>query len=457
MSGLSGILEIGRRALSAHQAALNITAHNMANINTEGYTRQKPVLIATSPGSNAFGQFGTGVEIDRVQRLRNEFLDSQIRKENEGLGNWTYSAQVLSEIETLIAEPSDTGLSSLFSAFWNSWQDLTDDPKSGSARTVVRQSGKTLAAGLNHLDAQMREMRRSLDADLVAKVSEVNNIVSQVAGLNGQIATIEMGGDRANDYRDQRDHLVDQLHKLLNIEESEDRTGMYTLTLSGNILLAGQGASELDTRYISDGEEQILGVIWKDEGRVADISSGEIGGLQRARDVTIPEYQDRLDTLAAALVEHVNETHSEGYDLNGDAGGAFFSGAGAGDIAVFSAILDDTDAIAASSDGSPGDNGNALAIAQLRHQPVMEEGSLTFGDQYAAMVGILGVEAREATHMRDNQEQLIAGLESHRQALSGVSLDEELTYLIEYQHAYQAAARVISATDELMRSVLDLL
>jgi len=456
MSGISGILEIGRRALSAHQSALNITSHNIANVNTDGYTRQKAILTATDPGSSSAGAFGAGVELLEVDRIRNEFIDTQIRTESQAFGSWSYSAGVLEQIETLIAEPSEAGLSSLFSAFWSAWQDVTDDPESAAARTVVVQSGRALAAGMNRLDGQLREMRRSMDIDLSTKVSEVNTIVHQIGTLNGQIASLEVRGERANDYRDGRDRLVDRLHTLMNITESEEQRGVYTLAVAGTSLVAGEEVFELDTRYRADNQGQVLEAIWKNDLTPVHLTGGELGALPEARDVTIPKYRDRLDTLASTLIEQVNTLHRSGYDLNGDTAQAFFLGAGLDDIAVTRAILASTEHIAASQDGAPGNSGIALAIAQLRHQSVMEEGDQTFEDHYAATIGALGVESREASRVRDNQERVIEGMETQRQALSGVSLDEELTYLVQYQHAYQAAARVVSTADELLQSLLEL-
>ena len=400
--------------------------------------------------------FGAGVEIREVDRIRNEFIDVQIRNESHEFGSWSYSAGILEQVETVFAEPSEAGLSSLFSAFWSAWQDVTDDPESAAARTVVVQSGRALASGMNRLDSQFREMRRSIDIDLSTKISEVNTIVDQVAKLNGQIAKLEIRGERANDYRDTRDHLVDRLHTLMNITESEQQRGVYTLKVGGKSLVAGEEVFRLDTRYRSDSEGQVLEVIWQDDMTTVDITGGELGSLPEARDVTIPKYRDRLNVLAGSLIEQVNALHRSGYDLNGDTNQDFFFGAGIDDIAVAPAILANTDQIAASLDGAPGNSDVALAIAQLRQQPVMGASGQTFEDHYGATIGALGVESREAGRVRDNQQRVIEGMEAQRQALSGVSLDEELTYLVQYQHAYQAAARVVSTADELLQSLLEL-
>jgi flagellar hook-associated protein 1 FlgK len=197
-------------------------------------------------------------------------------------------------------------------------------------------------------------------------------------------------------------------------------------------------------------------VVWSDDGAAADINGGTLKGLLQARDETVPAKLDQLQQLAASLITEVNTRHRAGFGLNDATGLDFFSGSGADDIALAPEIADNPSNIAAASAAaSPGDASNALAIAALRHERVMEGGTASIDDFYRSIVVRLGVETRQATDMVDNEEAMLQAMTERRQSVSGVSLDEELANLIKYQHAYAAAARLISVVDEMMQSLLD--
>jgi len=292
-------------------------------------------------------------------------------------------------------------------------------------------------------------------------VEEVNSLAHQIAELNQQIATLEVKGGNANDYRDRRDALLDRLATLLDIQVTDEGNGMVMVSVGGKTLVTHGDVVELDTESVSRGGMEVLEIVWADDGSVAGIEGGELKGLLEARDTIIPRYQDRLDELASTLIEEVNSIHRQGYGL-ADSGGSpptgndFFAGTDARSITLAQPILDDIRNIAASRDGSPGDNGVAMDILNLRDELTMSDGTSTFNDYYGITVDVLGVESRKASQMRDNQEVLVTHLENHRKSISSVSLDEEMTDLIRFEHAYAAAARFISTLNQVMGTLIDM-
>ena len=204
-------LEIGKRSVLMHQTALSVTGHNIANDNTPGYTRQVPDIVTTPPWhspalvqSGKAGQLGTGVDIAAINRIRDEFVDSQIRHENKAEGYWDAMQNTLAKIEVILNEPTKDGLRGVMDMFWESWQDLSLHPESEAVRAVVVQRGMSLAEAFNHTHRQLVELREDVNAQVKVKVDEVNSIAMQIADLNQQILAVTISGKRPNDLLDKR-------------------------------------------------------------------------------------------------------------------------------------------------------------------------------------------------------------------------------------------------------------
>ncbi len=462
-------LEIGRRGLQAQQRALDVTGHNVANANTPGFTRQEAVLTTTTPFpvpalNRPWGaaQVGTGVEISEIRRLRDQFLDLQVRHENKTLGYWEARRDALRKVEVILNEPSDSGLRAVFEQFWQALEELSKNPESLAARSVVRQRGMALAETFNHMDRQLRELQEDLNSAVEVKVKEINSLGSQIAALNQQILKIEVTGARANDLRDKRDVLLDQLAKLVNFQAHEDNRGLVNINIGGRPLVQGEEFYGLKTES-DPNNDGFLKVLWEADGQPVQIEAGTLRGLIEMRDSFVREVRMKLDNLARALVTEVNSIHKNGYNLNGINNVNFFDPAGvtAAMIAVDDKIEADLNNIAAASPNSTpppdyyeGDGSNALKLAQLKQKPIDGLGGTTFEDYLRSAVGQLGVAAQEANRMVENQELLVSQLENNRQAVSGVSLDEEMVNMIRFQHAYNAAARVITTMDEMLDLII---
>ena len=450
-------LNIALRTMQASQQGLETTSHNIANANTPGYSRQEALMAATRPytvptlgGYPSAGQVGTGVEVILMQRYRDAFMDLQVRLETQGLNLAIAERETLRQIEMVLPEPSDTGLSKLLERFWNAWSDLSNEPQELAFRSVVRQQASNLCSALNNAYQQLDDLQHNLDRQIGLKVQEINKIGEQIAALNMEIQKVQITGNRPNDLIDQRDVLLDRLAVLTDMSYRESENGVVSVYIGGTALVFDFNAYQLVAGL--DGE-----IRWAADPPGAPsvtISGGELGGILRGKDAVMAK-KDELDQLANALREAVNSVHRQGVGLNNSTGIAFFVGHGAYDIALSDEILADLENIAAAnSTDSPGDGSCATAIAALRSETLAGLGA-TAGEFHSALIAQLGADTKALDDMATNLDALVQHLERQRDTVSGVSLDEEAANLIRYERAYQAAARVMTAMDEMLDRLIN--
>ena len=324
MSTFSG-LELGKKSLLSHQYALNVTGHNLSNLNTEGYTRQRAVLTSDIPLSNSGspGQIGTGVTVKAVERIRNTFVDLQYRQENSKLGEWEQMSNILGQAEKIFLEPSDTGINGLLTNFWNSWQMLSSNPENDGARTTLIEEAVTLTTAVNFTYNKLVDLSKQVNTLVGEKVDSINEIAHQIADLNDIIVDAEAGGENANDLKDKRDLLMDELSLIVDIHSIEDTSGSVTVYIGGKTILAGDVVNEVGVKSnpLNNGYSD---VIWSDTGFSVDYANGELQGLMTVRDQSLPEFMDGLNSMAIALIDRVNEVHQAGFGLDGTGGINFF-------------------------------------------------------------------------------------------------------------------------------------
>ncbi len=576
MSTFAG-LNTAYKGLVAQQLALNITSHNIANASTEGYTRQDVMMAPSTPYKVLQGYVGTGVDVTEFRRIRDAFVDTQIRTENKSLGELQTKADIYDKLEVVFNEPSDSSLQTVLSSYWQSWQDLSKNTDSVAVRDTTVQSGVTLADTFNQMDMMLNELQADINKGIAVKVDEINTYARQIADLNEQIVKAETDGSNANDLRDKRDLLLENLSKALNIDVNEDRTGSLTVVANGVPLVSGSSVIEMEFS-INDSYPQKSTLMWLDPANGnpwfnVSVSSGTIKGYLDMRDKVIPDIQGQLSEMARRIAIEVNNLHRNGFDFNGAAGRDFFvklddtKPFGAGNIKVNPILLADANLVAASGDAaaSEGDATVALAIAQVKNKSLMNSGiaapqltvagtkdlsagleitadnnilnltvngvskSLTltpavyasgadlvaeiqarlndpasfgpgavtaslsagnmlmltsnivspyqgvgdlsgpaaaalgiasefrntYDDYYSGIVGNVGVDSREVIRSLENRELLVEQLRNKRESVSGVSLDEEMTNMIKFQHAYTAAARVINTMDEMLDLIVN--
>jgi flagellar hook-associated protein 1 FlgK len=427
-TALSGIL--------AQQRGLDVSAHNVANANTVGYTRQEAVMVA-SPAfmypsiSNAGipGMIGTGVDVTSYRRVRDAFVDVQLRAQSTRQGNYEAKSDGLDQVELALAEPGDTGLNSLLNKYWNAWHDVSNAPENLATRQALVQAAGALADGFRTVSSQLTTIQTQTSANVTDTIGEVNSIGRQILDLNLQIANETAVGAAPNDLLDKRDVLVDRLAQLGNVSTTTGANGAVDVVFAGATLVTGVTSS--GTLAESD---------------LTSLSSGKLAGLVSLRDTLLPGYKAQLDAIASATVAKTNALHHTGYDLNGIAGGDFFlaSGTTAATIAVDPAVVAAPARIAAAN--APGEYGDAkvaLAIGDLR-------GDASIDVAYRRLVTTVGSDSQEAQRSLANATVLADALSSRRDSISGVSLDEEMTNLMRFQRGFQASSRALNAMDEMI-------
>ncbi|WP_040209380.1 flagellar hook-associated protein FlgK [Neobacillus jeddahensis] len=468
-------LEVAKRGLAAQQAALATTGQNISNANTTGYTRQRVEMQATSaisiPGSNAY-QLGTGVDVSKVVRLREDYLDVQIRNENKNLGYYEAKSDTLSKVEEIFNEPSDNGLAYVMDEFWKSWQELEKNPESAASRAIVSQKGVAVAETFQYLSTSLEQTQTDLKNVIQTKTSEVNSLAAQIGSLNDQISRLVPNNYEPNDLYDQRDVLIDQLSKLVNVKVANGKNGMVDVTVGNAVLVTGKTANSLTVEF-----DDTSGLVKKDSIKIGDqqvsLEAGELlGRIESYGTVedggTIPDFIQKIDTLAKVFADSINEIHKQGLNLKNISGESdikvdFFTGTTAKDLNVNAEILKSLDLIAAATEegtagnSSSGNGENAKAIANIKFDNNLSFNGTTstMDDYFRNIVAQLGIDSQQAQRMHDNSEVIVNQVENRRQSVSAVSLDEEMANMIKFQQAYNASARVMTSIDECLDKVIN--
>lgn len=474
-----GSLNTALTTLRSMQHSIQTSSHNIANAATPGYSRQQTMLVTGHPYSvpstnryNSNGQVGTGVNVEKIQRFRSNFLDNQIRNESLMQNGWEVRRDVWQQVEVVFNEPSDTGINSHLNKFWSAWHNLATTPDSVAARSHMAETATDLSASLRNTHRQLKDLQTELDNRVGTQVDAINDLAQRIADLNAKIRDVEGVNQQPNDLRDQRNKLLTELAGYINIDAHEAESGTVMVSLGGKLLVMDHVATELAVEK-DPANGSLSHIVWKDTGAVAQVNGvslagglstgatdrlgGKLGGTFIARDLTLSDQMSKLDNVANELINAVNGLHQSGYGLDGTTGWDFFSGTGAQDIAVSDDIKTDYNRIAtaAAVTDIPGDGSVALGIAQLEHTSLSNGGTTTINDYYRANIAELGQQAQQADVMAFNQDLLVKHLETRQEEVAGVSLDEETVKLLEYQRTYQAAARVMTTVDEMLDRVIN--
>ncbi len=459
--------EIARRAMTAHRQAMDTTGHNIANANTKGFSRQRVNLAASEPYASALGrnavspgQIGTGVLVTEITRQRDRFLDGQFRGQNSQLGRWSTSEQILGEVEQIFQEPSDYGLRAVMDQFWQAWQTLANNPESMAAREAVKQRGVALVDSFKSVDKRLNDLQWNLNTSVEQMVDRINVLATRIAGVNDQIRYVTSTGMVPNDLMDERDRLLDELSGLLDIQVTDMPDQTVRVLVGGVALVDGRQTQTLQTAV------NITTGFWDLEwqgltGIPVTVTGGELAAYLEMRDTSLAGYRDQIKNLAWSLADAVNTQHALGFDFNGTAGGAFFNNVGplatfnVQNLVVNPAIVNDGRLIAAAAAaGAPGDGANALTLAGLKFTALGTLGT-TADDYYRQTIASLGSESQTAQRMKGTQEALVRQVENQRQSVSGINLDEEMMSLIQSQHAFEAAARLMTTIDEMVDTIIN--
>ena len=565
MSTLFGVLSAARSGLYASQLALQTTSNNVSNAGTTGYSRQRVDQVESLPETLPVGQLGTGVQVDSITRLRDLFADTQFRQANQTLGQHDTELSTLEQIQSIFGEPSDSGLQASLSNFYTAAQGVADNPTDLTARTDLKERGVSLAGDFNRLQSDLTLLKRNTEAEITSQVGEVNTLLQQIAGLNGQIQSVVAAGGSPNELLDRRDSLTDDLSKLVAVTTIQRSDGTLSISLlgGGGNLVETTTAAQLSAQLSpTSSDYEILNA-----GTPTTIAGGELQGLLNSRNdpASYLKYaQGQLDTLARGIILETNRLQASGIGLQGltsvtsenavsdptvaltaaglpftpksgsfkvfvyDATGAtsangtvtitagtttlnqmaaalngvtgltasvaggqltvssaagstfafaadssdtlaalglhsFFSGTDAANMAVSASVQADVQTISTATPDattgafSPGDNSTALAMAQLPQALTMQGGTATFNDFYASTIGVIGSRTQAATQLDESQQLVVSAIDNRRQQVAGVSVDEEMTNLIQYQHTFEASARIITVVDSLLNTVVNVM
>ena len=488
---LGSILSVARGAIFAHQTASAVVAQNIANAETEGYSRQRANLITGIPTQMPYGAIGTGVVVSGVTRMRSEALDVNYRSQASGLAGATVRQDVLTEVQGIFGEPQDQGLADALDKFWSAWSDLSNSPSNGPAQAVVRQRGANLSAMLNQYASRLTEVTTNTAATLQSNITTANQLATQVASLNDEITSAESGGVQAPDLRDQRDRVADQLAKLTGARAMSQANGTYSIVIGGTTIVDGSNARPMSVSKTGN----TYGVTVGTSPDAVQALGGEAGAMVTLLNTDLPAVGGKLDALAKGLVDGVNYLHRQGWTAAGEQlqtargvtmnwdptlgatgpGIDFFdaSHVDAASIALSADVLADSSVIASGiTQNGPADNSLALQMAALRDGTGMQSlsGSLgsnpivgsnvssttSYAEFYRGVVTQLGLDTAAASTAFSASDALTSQAATRREQVFGVSMDEELTNLMRHQQAFSAAAKLVSTVDEMMQTVLEM-
>ncbi len=568
MGTLFSAFDIGRAGLGVAQVQLDVTGHNIANVNKEGFSRQRVEVLTRIPNMMSYGALGRGPGVATVARLRDTFLDVVYRNQVPGLGRSEVEAQYFQQVEDVFLEPSTSGFSNQLNVFFSAMSDFSNNVEEVAVRESALSEADALAANLRDVSSRLQALRTNANEEVRNQVDEINSLGRQIADCNKAIFNAELSGHPANDLRDDRDNLLDSLSKLVKITYREQDSGSTDVLIGGNEFVTGQTVRDLvatPNPALDPKRPDLVEVRFKDTAAPVRITDGTLFGVLDFRDNKISAVQGRLDAMAHQIIAAFNGIQSQGngldnfrtamtstnavtdptaglnsvglpftvndgkfdillYDnagnlaetvtvpvsvtgipptslndiaasINGstnmtaavDVNGlltvtpaagfsyvfsgdtakvlpalgmnSLFLGSSAQDITVNSTVRSDPRLLSSgySQDSlETGDNSAALDMAAVRAGKILENSSQTVSEYYEATITKLGIDARVNTQLMQVETSFVNDFETRRQQTSGVNLDEEVTSLLQFQRAYEASARIITVTDSMLQTIINM-
>lgn len=445
--GLSRIFDISSRSLGVYQRALDVTSHNVANANNPDYARQRVVLGSERAELTPYGEFGAGVKIDEIARIKDTLTDVQIRSYNQKFADVDKRSQVLGQVETLFSEPSDLGLSNLISSFYNSWDKLASTPNSTPLRNNVIQATDQLSTKIKGIYDGLGLLRSDLNGQVGEKVEEVNTTLQEIQSLNKQINSAKAINQSANDLSDRRDKQIDALSKLVNINVHTDEKGSVSISIGGIFAVDEYSA----TKFKVNSSNGKLFLTTDDGSSKVTLTGGEISASLDLYNNQLTGYQDSVNKLAQTMMDSVNKQHNGKFGLNGIPEGDFFTGYSDGVLS----FNHDTNALAASAvAGNDGDSQNAIAIAKLADSKLIDGKSIS--EYYNSFISGIGTEKKLNEQSYESNQLVLDQLNNQKSSYSGVSVDEEMTNVIKFQKSYDASAKLIKVADEMLQTLIEM-
>lgn len=448
------LFDISRRSLLTYQRALAVTSNNVANANNPDYSRQRSLFSTVGPDYRANIAIGSGVQLDEVERIRDQIIDRQSWEYRQNYGSAQKQSSILANIESLFSEPSDQGISTLLTKFFNSWDDLSVDPTSSALRSNVVYAAENLSVKLQNVYQGMSTLKTDLKKDSEVMVEDLNNYITELRHVNKQIYEASVVNNGANDLLDKRDEILNRMSEIANIQVSIDDFGVANVSIGG--VFAVDRIHSVSFKIFEDADGK-LALKTEDGNAKVALQSGELHGNFRSANEFIPKAKEQFDDLFNSIVYNVNKIHSSGYTITDPPidGVDFFEGYSNGVLKINQDILDDPQMIAVSKDGTDGNNELALQLAKLQDDNLLN--GTTFSDNYANIIGSLASEKQYQDQNTETFGLVLNQLEQQISSVSGVSIDEEMIDVLKYQRSYDASAKLISIADEMMKTVLQMI
>jgi len=460
MGDIGRILNTARDAILANLTAMNVTGSNIANVNTPGYSRLRPDFGSIGVFNAASDQQQVGVKITSIERLYDRYLDQQVVQQ-EQYGAYSQSQlDVLNNVQTVFNESTGGGINDLLSQFWGAWSQLSANPSGITERDSLVSISQSLASMINQKANELINIQNDTNNEISSDVTKLNTDLAQLADYNDKIAQIQNGGGTAADLCDKRTELLKNISQIADVNYYEEKDGSVNVYISnGRSLVEGSNVWNLNVKA-NPNNSNYYDIVFADSPNQVingDLKGGQLAGLIDVRDNKVAGYLNDLDSMASTIITKVNALNSSGYDLNGNVGGNFFSTTStlAKDMQVDPSIVADVRKIAAGTTVN-GDGDNASSIAALQNDASLMGSGMTIDNFYESLISRVGQDVVNAQNSLDHQTSVMNQLENQRDAVSGVSLDEEMLNLIKYQAAYNAAGRLVATVNTMMGTLINL-
>ena len=482
------LLNIAKSGLGASRKALEIVGHNISNVGTDGYTRQR-IEQQTAPAVKREGIIsGLGVMVKGIDRVHDPLLEKRMQKSLSDVAYYEERGQQIRKIEDVFNDLGVEGLNNLLNSFYNTFRELSNNPDNESIRTLVREKAEVVADKFSQTKQYIDDFSREIDQKIKMEVNDINNILEKIARTNREIKESENRSGVEPNLRDERDRNIRELAKFFKVKTYVDAKGNYNVAAEnvGSLVVGGffqklkaslgmQKGLDVD----SPGEMHLY--IGDSFSRSIDkrVRGGSIGSLVRTRNEDVRNFQHKMDKIAYEFINTVNAVHRKGYvnrkiyvDDGGHANKLDGRGKTTGvnffkplekihnaslNIALSDEVKDDlSNIVTALSPNSPGDNRIALAISKLQHEKIMEGGTATIEENYLQAIAKVGIEAGRAKIDEEQARGILNQIEVIKERTSGVSIDEETANMVRLQHVYGASAKVMQTAKDLFDELLSI-
>jgi flagellar hook-associated protein 1 FlgK len=447
-TSLSGLL--------TSQKQMEIAQNNIANANTDGYARQRLEVSSNDAlvGNGVESEIGSGVIANQVTRIKDEMLIGQVRSQQSQVGYYDNLSKTLQDVEVIFGDTDNNGLGNAITGFFNAWEEANKFPEEKSYRFALIGQAQALTNQLNTITTHLDETTANVDLQLDGKLTQVNSLTQKIARINEKIGNAST--DNPNALFDERDRYLNELSQYVDITVLKDpnNPNLINVRSGGTYLVAGENASPIKKMEDSLTKEMILGVNNvqykpKEGSLLADIN---------LKNDFLPRYEKQINDLASVLISKVNSYHSTGYGTDGSTGNNFFLGSDARTIKLNPLLETSTEKIAISSNAtSPGNSGQGELIAGITDELLFNGGTVNLQSFYNGFVVDMATDLNNATDQTDVHQNVLTGLEATKQSIQGVSVDEEMTNLMQFQHFYTANSKMIKATDDTFRQLFELI